>query len=325
MLKQYGGKASSGGFVAQIHANSRGLITKFAERNLTSELVNAMKQKYGWSGGFRSGIWGQKLSSFAFVGIGVAAGAQWNTFDGKIGLQDQIPYLVELFEKRPIVKEPKADIETEELATLPVRTEFELDMPLNLTEHESLEPSFVLLDELSFDDGEDARIADHHEIAEDHFAGAEIVPMQSDVVENSQMIKEEYQSLLEQFLMNLDNVEEQRVELNSLRSSLTQLNDLLLELVASSDMKLNVESTDPSFIEIDILPDEDCGDLRGNLMRNMSMIGQQQLQLSSLKEQLLIQNQQLQDLCEAAAAERPTVIRSSFSKRDACCGPGARE
>lgn len=322
VLKQYGGKASSGGIVAQIHANSRGLITKFAERNLTSELVNAMKQKYGWSGGFRSGIWGQKLSTFAFVGIGVAAGAQWNTFEGKI-LHDQLPYIVELFGKRQAFGAPEKVTKIEELETLPLEREFDLEMPpLNLTEYDSEEPSFILLSELSFDENERGFVDNQEENSDDGFTGME---MPEESVDTLLRIDEKSeQELMAHLSVNLAKVEEQRAELNSVQASLMQLNDLLRELVGSSELCVNVESLGPSFVEIELLPSEGDG-LRERSMKQLSLIGRQQLQLNAVKQALLLQNQQLQDLCEAAVTARPSVIRSSFSKRDACCGPGVRQ
>lgn len=329
-LKQFSGRASSGGVVAQIHANSRGLLTKFASRNQTSELVNAMRHRYGWTGAFRSGMWGQKLSTFAFVGIGVAAGAQWN----ERNLQDQLPDIMEFFGKdlgRNFPQKAKTDesrTRTVELPTL--AADFELDMPLRLEEQDSSESSFIVLNNLTFD-GEDVFTSESQsleaEYCEVRFDAVDDVTTQpeSSVFISDIRNEAEEQGLLEHLTTSLLKVEEQRAELNVLRTSINQLSEILSDLVggvSSDENSISFENIEASLSERDPVLEREGGGLRGRLIRVLSVAGEQQLQLSVLKHQLLQLNQQLYDV---TAAMRPVVVRSSFSKRDACCGPGMVE
>lgn len=323
-LQNFGGRAYSGGLVAKVHASSRGLITKFAERNLNSELINAMKKKYGWSGGFRSGIWGQKLSTFAFVGIGVAAGAQWNTFEEKNYLLQDVDIL-EFFGKGANFVVQKKPVKAEEQATLPLRSEFasfELE-PLNLSENdgEQSEPSFIRLDSLSFEVISDEKAEEEiQRTTEESFVITQQVSMQPEVETFCKLNEKDEQILTEQLNASLAKVEEQRVQLESLRCSIVQLNELLYEMFGPQIVSSNV-SIERSFVEIDIqmVVDDRSADLRGRLIRSLSVIGQQQLQLNKLKQQLFIQNQQLKSLCEAAAT------CPAFATSDALHGPGAPE
>jgi len=333
-LKQFSGRASNGGLVAQIHLNSRGLLTRFAARNQTSELVNAMRHRYGWTGAFRSGMWGQKLSTFAFVGIGVAAGAQWNVYDER-NLQDQLPDIMELFGKgrernfqqKVKVDEPK--VKVDEPSTLAV--DFELDMPLRLDEQDSSEQSFIVLNNLTFDDDDVIMTEDQGEVAESyevHFDAVEgyiITQPESCALTSDIRSEQEEQMLLEHLKTSLQRVDDQRLELSALRTSISQLTELLHDMVGAS-----ADADSGSFENIELsLPErepvlEAAGDgVRDRLIRALSVAGEQQLQMSHLKQQLLHLNQQLCDV--TAAAERPFVVRSSYSKRDACCGPGMVE
>jgi hypothetical protein len=319
-LKEYGGKASRGGLVAHIHANSRGLLAKYLERNRSSELINAMKQLYGLRGAFRSGMGRQKFSTFAFVGIGVAAGAQWNTVDEKNNLQDQLPEILKLFSKQAVYNPEDKAVQVSELETLSNHWDFELEAPLNLSEHDNSEdPSFIQLDEFSFDDC-DTSVLESTEVMQ-----CSSVIHVSDILQYNMLNAEiEEQNLLNQLSRSLLRVHEQRAELDSLSTTVAQLNELLYDIVGPpADREHDVETVKPSILELEILSAVDeSSNLRDRLTRTLLVIGQQQLQLKSLKQQLLTHNQQLQDLCDATATSRPLVIRSAFSKKDTCCGPG---
>jgi hypothetical protein len=316
-VKEYGGKAFRGGLVGQIHANSRGLLAKYIERNRSSELVNAMKQLYGGRGAFCRGMWGQKFSTFAFVGIGVATGAQWNAVDGKYNFQDQLPDILNFFGKDAVHKPEKKAVQVAELDTLSNHWDVELEAPLNLSEHEfnSEVPSFIQLDHLSFDDY-DVSVLESTEVMQCSPVIHESEVSQYQIF-NADMVGS---SLLEQLNRSLLRVDQQRAELDSLRTSVAQLNALLYDIVGPlADQEHDVEIVESSIRELEIL-DVESGDLGDRLIRTLSVIDQQQLQSSLLKRLVLAHNQQLQELCEAMS--RPVIVRSAFSKKDACCGPG---
>jgi len=290
-----------------------------------------MRHRYGWTGAFRSGMWGQKLSSFAFVGIGVAAGAQWNAFDER-NLQDQLPEIMELFGKGMGYNvQQKTRIDEPMIAEPPtLAADFELDMPLRLEEQDGSEQSFIVLNNLTFDDDDFIISEDQSAEAENcevHFDAVNdcIIPPQQSHSLTSELRNEiEELCLLEHLQTSLQRVEQQRAELMTLRTSVNQLSELLSDMVGASaaEESASFEKIEPSLFEIEPQSEAAGDGVRDRLIRALSMAGEQQLQLSDLKQQLLELNQQL---CDTAATLRPVVTRSSYSKRDACCGPGMVE
>lgn len=314
--QQYHGRSLSGGLISQVHANSRELLTKFVERNRTSELVRAMKQRYPWTSAIRTGMWGPRLSTFAFVGVGVAAGAQWNARDS-YNLQDPINIL-ELFRQKTSYKEQEPETMVAE-RILP--DESEPEFILNLTEEDnSSEPSFVLLDSLTFED-DDLEVTEEQSAV---VASETDLFVQSEICESSEPLfrisDEEEKILCGRLQKSLLRVEEQRAELSRVRASVEQLKGMLQELVGpSAEQDPSIICIEPSLTDFDVIPAE--GNMKMKLVRTLVVIGQQQSQLTVLRQQLSLLNQQLHQSLQAAT-ERPITIQSSFTKRDACCGPG---
>jgi len=312
----------SRGLIAGIHRSSRGFVGRFLANNQKSDLVSAMRNRYAFGGNFR-GLVGQRVAMFGFVGIGVAAGAQWpREVDADAGQ-------VEMFS---IVKQVH-----DMFGSFAVGKAAPYNSPDVLPEEEirstvsELGPSFVLLEDSSFSSHEpsisgdsDFSILSEVGVDEEQNDNEHDVTFDIDV-SRSLRIDSAQARLLEEFSMVLESAEAQSLELGALRHSVLQLNQVLHQLSGETIAAADVDSYEPfeEFTTGDVVSVASGADDGHLMMRSVSLVMQQKRELESLREAVALQNKRLLELLEYDhGGGRKIAVRTSHCNRDACCGPG---
>jgi len=317
------------GLVAGIDRGGRSVIRNFLSRNRPSDLAAAMRKRYSVRGEFQ-GL-GQKLATFGFVGMGMAAGAQWSgsDVDGDFHFEPFFDTVREMYGG----SKDKVD------RSHAMLTDFER----NLEEFSRLECASFTESELSFDLLDDSCISteasSHDVIREISIVNdAVIEPTNQNWANNvaaeamvefspSIVIEETQAQLGAELLAALTTVDAQRRDLQELQVIMSQLGLLLSQLSGN-----NTTPRDELFDDFVVIEEEDVEDddvMAGNeqrLWRALSLVLRQRQQLNSLHKAVRAQNEQLMSLatssCQSMTGHTVIIPRSAHCKRDACCGPG---
>jgi len=312
------------GLIAALHRGGQGVVRRYIANNYQSELVSAVRSRYVFGKGFRGSL-GQRLATFGFVGVGVAAGAQWpmqsddHHIDG-VSVFKQVHDMFGTFARNKIVTlEPSGSFDrftVEEVNPLDTVQEIETDFVLVES------PSFVLIDSSVSDDSDISILSemdDDQELFESN--GYNSTSFKADT-SRSIVIDESQASLQEELKKVLVCAEDQAVELESLRQMVLQLNVALHQLSGVTDMP-DEDSYEPfeEFVVEDIVLATSGSE---GLVRSVSLVIQQKRELESLRKTVMLQNSRLHKLLKSdTGGEREIAIRTAHCKRDACCGPGS--
>jgi len=313
------------GLVSGIDRGGRSVIRNFLSKNRPADLAAAMRKRYSVRGEFQ-GL-GQKLATFGFVGVGVAAGSQWSgsDVDGDFHFEPFFDTVREMYGASKV----KVD------SSLAMLTDFER----NLDDFSQYGRASFTESELSFDLLDDSRIspeASSHDVTSEismlSDAVIELTNHDSDDAEAAEMIvqfspsiviEESQAQLGAELLAVMTTADAQRQELQELQVILSQLGLLL------SQLSPNTTPADDFFddfvvIEGESVEDGDMMDDNKRLWRALSLVSRQKQQLNILHKTVCAQNDRLMSLSSGEEMIGLTVIpRSAHCKRDACCGPGS--
>lgn len=309
---------ASRSLISAVRSGSRSVLSNFVARNYQSELVTAMKQKYPFRFVAR-GFYGRRLPGYAFVGIGVAAGAQWSSLDE----EDNDVHYDSVFKNvydmmGRYAKVSRSESETRE-TTLPMTGEWQFNCPLdeNAEMYEDDEPQFdfVVIEEEESDHSSDIVIINEDETQQNDST----VFLFSSLDNQKNEIEVEQCQLLAELNAAIVVTGEHEQSLKTVEASILLLNTLLKELVAKEDIEADVIPAACTSEEAPIVPQtvataDSC----------LTVIGQQEQQLQLLSGILFQQFEQLQQLTviEEKERKRQSSTRCSHCKKDTCCGPG---
>jgi len=307
------------GLVAGIDRGSRTLIRQFLSRNRQADLAAAMRSRYSVTGRFQ-GV-GQKLATFGFVGVGVAAGSQWGRGD-----VDEDFHFEPFFDTvQTMYGEGKMKVARSRAMLTDFQTTLEEFSRTGGASCIETELSFVLLDNSCISSGtETASQAVIDDLSMQSNAMLELTNQKSDCDETAEMtlqfsspIEEMQTQLGVELLAALKTVDAQRSELRELHTVVTQLGVALAELT----------NTTTSMDDFVVIEDEDIGEDwmkdEERLSRALTLVLRQRQQLDALRGVVHDQTDQLKSLNSGTSTSGSTVIRSDYCKRDACCGPGS--
>jgi len=308
------------GLVASIDRGGRGVIRQFLARNRPADLAAAMRQRYSVRGQFQ-GL-GHRLATFGFVGVGVAAGAQWDgsDVDREFHFEPFYDTVQAMFDGG----KGKVD------RSLAMLTDFQKSLD-DFAQFESascadVESSFVLLDDSYISSeascpstiGQLSILSDAAvEQTNQESAATEVQIQLSSSIEDSQA------QLGTALLIVQSTVDTQHRELCELSAIVSRLNDMLHELTGT---RVIVDGLVDDFevIEEDDREDDDliASDER-RLQRALSLISSQSQQIDIFHKTVQAQNEQLLSLTGQTTSGNTVIPRSAHCKRDACCGPGS--
>jgi len=309
----------SRGFVTAIHRGSRGFVGRYLANSQQSELIASARSRYRFGEGLR-GTLGQRLATFGFVGVGVAAGAQWPVqndyqFDG-VSLFKQVHDMFGTFASNKVLTQ-NAFESFEQLSTE------------NISHAESCkEPrsDFVLLENSSFesvestlsDDSDISILSDYDDDENQQVSVHETRDVRQTVV----IIEETKVTLQNELKTVLACMDEQATELDALRHVVLQLNSAIHQLLGDSEP---ADSSQP-FEELDDVDVTLSGSGDDPLMRSLVVVNQQTCELDALHKTVALQNKRLLELLEYKKdGNREIAVRTAHCKRDACCGPGSEK
>jgi len=308
------------GIVEDIHRGSRGFITKYLAKNVPSDLVKAMRNRYSIRGEFRG--YGQRVAAFGFVGVGVASGAQWYRRDG---VNDELQF-DPFYETVKAMFMPGKSVLDRSLTNHSSPTEEPQDIlsSYSLLEQES---SFVLLSSSTFVSPEPSVAGDSDVMLlsddDDDFDDLnmdfsyEKLEEAHDVTQAA-IIEEAQASLVDELQLALQSAESQR-------SQLRELSDVVLLFSAAlAEYSDTVDPYDDIVVIEEAVVEYDSSNPGDSLTRALTLVSRQARQLDVLREAVLHQQKQLVELERQTAGDDVITPRNLRCKRDACCGPGSR-
>jgi hypothetical protein len=340
---------ASRGLWNALHRSSRGLVTSIATKSYQSQLVNAAKRKYPLSAPV-GGLFG-RVSGFAFVGIGVSAGAKWTQNETHGDFEQNFLFRDDMFgilHKSEVAELPSIDsLPTLCLDEREERTEgcfidegrdFEFDIVMDDQAFEDHDGSALQYESFEVIDSELSRGSFERVLGDDvqdySQEGSSVDGINNDERAYGFSV-EEVEALEASCNEIMARIESHHEDITSLHDSLLQINSLLRDWFTTSQVPLvalemdcepmtaSAEDTAACFDEMQDGKDFDT-DEGNELHRSLMLIGSQMRQLRASVYQ---QNQMVQQAAANRTGspdfDRTMVMQSTMSRKESCCGPGA--